>query len=106
MTNPGRRQRSDAQLRVTGPEERLALGRSTPPADVLYAFGRGRIAIIEPNSTRIVGEITEGLEGTVWADCLVTSDNRLIFANDIANARVLVIDAENHRQGLLLPSSR
>ena len=67
---------------------------SQPTENVLYAFARGKIAIIEPESATIVKEITKGLEGSEWADVVVTADNRRIFASDRPNSLIHVFDAE------------
>jgi DNA-binding beta-propeller fold protein YncE len=60
--------------------------------NVVYAFGPGRIAIIDPQGLRTVKEITEGLSGVSWGDPIVSADERLLFANDQTNSQVVVVD--------------
>ncbi|HEY7063441.1 MAG TPA: YncE family protein [Chloroflexota bacterium] len=84
-----------AQLRTQLQQARASAATQGGPAateNVVYGFGPGRIAIIEPQSARVVKEITSGLERTDFADPIVTPDNRWLLVNDQANAQVVVID--------------
>ena len=67
-------------------------GGAAATENVVYGFGPGRITIIEPQSARVVKEITSGLERTDFADPIVTPDNRWLLVNDQANAQVIVVD--------------
>ena len=87
-------QLTEAQAQVTELAGRLEQAESIPTENVLYAFAPNKISVIDPTSARIVNEITEGLTDLDWSDAIVTNDNRFIFANERANAQVVVIDTQ------------
>jgi DNA-binding beta-propeller fold protein YncE len=75
----------------TGQQARPA-AQTVMAENVAYAFGPGRISIIDPQGLRTVKEITEGLAGVSWGDPIVSADQRLLFANDQTNSQVVVVD--------------
>jgi YVTN family beta-propeller protein len=91
-----RQQLAGANAKIKELQSSIVQSPTLTTKDVLYAFAPEKIAVIEPKSASIVKTISTGLVGVEWADPILSPDGRLVFVNDRANAKVIVIDAEEH----------